>query len=105
MTDPIPFPMAPDTVLRLVRELAADTARINFQQALEKAQGPVNLQHILRVLRDGRVSQGPFVDPHGNTCCELTRVVAGKQVWVVIAIEGSTPDARVLHVLHADEGV
>lgn len=103
MTEPTPFPLEPAALLRLVRELAADSRRIDFLQALQKAQGPVNVQHTLRVLREGRVSQGPYVDPHGNTCCELERVVAGRLVRVVIAIEGSAPDARVLHVLHAEE--
>lgn len=103
MTEFVPFPLTPAALLRVVRELAADTARIDFAQAQEKAQGVVNLQHALRVLRDGRVSLGPYVDLHGNTCCELERVVAGRLVRVVIVIEGSTPDARVLHVLHAEE--
>jgi len=45
MTEPTPFPLTPDALLRLVRELAADSRRIDFQQALEKAQGPVNVLH------------------------------------------------------------
>ena len=105
MTNVMPFQPRIPAILRIIRDVAKDSSRIRLGPAIqaEFAAGPVNFRQVGNCLQKGRISQGPYQDDYGLTCCELEWITAGRMVRVVVSIEGNAPTQRLLHVLFAEE--
>lgn len=101
----IPFQHRPASILRIIREVAQDSARIRLGPAMPAvfAHGYVSFRQILNGLKRGVISEGPHLDEFGLTVCELEAMTAGRRVRVVVSIEGRKPAERILHVLFAEE--
>lgn len=101
----VPFQPRPESILRIIREIAQDSDRIRLGPAMPAvfSHGYVSFRQILNCLKKGVISEGPYMDEFGLTVCEIEAITAGRKVRVVVSIEGRTPVDRVLHVLFAEE--
>ncbi|XSC43440.1 DUF4258 domain-containing protein [Bradyrhizobium sp. RDT10] len=75
--------------LKLVRMLAADSNNIVVIKHAQrrKAQRNITRPQIERCIQKGIISEGPFVNTHGNWQVNLTRFTAGENITCVIAID------------------
>lgn len=105
MSNVVQFQPKRVSLLRIIHEVAQDSSRIRLGPAIqaEFATGPVSLRQVINCLKNGKISQGPYQDSYGLTCCELEWITAGRLVRVVVSIEGNAPAQRLLHVLFAEE--
>ena len=89
MADPVPIRMNDATALKLLREIAADSARVVFtaharQRMRQRKVTPVE---IIACLLRGVVSEPVALDLHGNWKLTVTHRVAGKDLDVAVAID------------------
>jgi hypothetical protein len=94
-----PFPPAhqPDRLsaadaIKLIRMLAADTGKIvvipyGRKRAKERT---VTRRQIELCVQKGTISEGPFLNGHGNWQVNLWRHAAGEQLTCVVAIDWVT---------------
>ncbi|UPT97270.1 DUF4258 domain-containing protein [Bradyrhizobium barranii subsp. apii] len=91
-----PFPPAqqPDRLndadaLKLIRMLAADSNNIVvIKHAKQRgAQRSITRPQIERCIQKGTITEGPFVNSHGNWQVNLSRFTAGEQITCVVAID------------------
>ena len=91
-----PFPPAeqPDRLsdadaVKIVRMLAADSNNIVvIKHATERRkQRRITRLQIERCVRLGTITEGPFVNAHGNWQLNLTRHAAAERITCVVAIE------------------
>ena len=89
MGEVVPPKLTAAAALRLVRALAADSSRIDILDHCTNRmrQRRVSLRQIEMCLRKGTISEGPFVNPHGNWQVSLIRHAAGEELTCVVAIE------------------
>jgi len=94
-----PFPPAqqPDHLndadaIRLVRMIAADSNTIVVIGHARKRAGQrlITRIQIERCVRQGLITEHPFINPRGNWQMNLTRQTAGEQITCAVAIERAT---------------
>lgn len=75
--------------LKLIRMLAADSGNIVVigHAQKRKAQRNITRPQIERCIQKGTISEGPFVNAHGNWQVNLSRFTAGEQITCVVAID------------------
>jgi hypothetical protein len=78
--------------LRVVRILSADTANIVVipYGAKRAKQRRITRRQIELCVQRGTISEGPFVNPHGNWQLNFCRRAAGEEITCVVAIEWAT---------------
>lgn len=83
------MPMNDATALKVLREIAQDSARVIFthharQRMRQRKVSPVQ---VLACLQRGTVSEPVALDLHGNWKLTLTHRVAGRDMDVAVAID------------------
>jgi hypothetical protein len=86
-----PLPKRPTAeALRLrIRQIAKDTSRLRFDHPhIQKRmqERDISMRQVLEALRNGTVVSGPEKDKYGDWRIKLRRLVAGKRVQVVVAL-------------------
>lgn len=89
MAKPVPMPMNDATAVKLLREIAGDSANVVFviharKRMRERKVTPVQ---VMECLRSGFVSEPVAIDLHGNWKLTMTHRVAGVELNVGVAIE------------------
>lgn len=92
MTGDVPDHFAPDDALKVIRALAADTNNIvTIKHSKERgAQRKITRRQIELCVQKGVLTEGPFVNSHGNWQVNLERRAAGEEITCVVAIEWET---------------
>jgi hypothetical protein len=88
-TEAAPFKLNARGALQVIRKIAADSKNI-IVIAHGKArarQRQFTRMQIERCVRKGTVSEGPFMNVHGNWQVNLTSHAAGEEITCVVAIE------------------
>lgn len=78
--------------IRIIRVLSADTNNIVvIQYGKRRAkQRAITRRQIELCVQMGTVSEGPFLNQHGNWQMNLSRHAAGEEITCVVAIEWAT---------------
>lgn len=89
MAEAVPLRMNDATALKLLREIARDSARVIFtvharQRMRQRKVSPVQ---VLACLQRGIVSEPVALDMHGNWKLTVSHRVAGKDLDVAVAID------------------
>lgn len=89
MPDPVPLRMNDATALKLLREIAQDSARIIFtRHAVQRMrQRKISPVQVMTCLQRGFVSEPVALDLHGNWKLTVSHRVAGKDFDVAVAID------------------
>ena len=89
MADPVPLRMNDATALKVLREIAADSARVVFtHHALQRMrQRKVSTAQVLACLQRGIVAEPVALDLHGNWKLTVTHRAAGMELNVAVAID------------------
>jgi hypothetical protein len=85
--DQQPAKLSPVDALRLVRELAADSANVGLtQHCRARMHGrDITLRQILTCLQKGIITEGPAIDTYGNWKMNIYRATDGLTCTVAIA--------------------
>ncbi len=88
MADILPMPLSPDAALRMIRDIAADSANVVIPDPPEAGEweSTVNYLQVLRCLTDGAIAGTPSLDALGNWECTLRRFSAGIEVAITVAV-------------------
>ncbi|HEY3597943.1 MAG TPA: DUF4258 domain-containing protein [Paraburkholderia sp.] len=88
-SQPLPFKLNDDNLKRMIRETAAETARVFIVVHARKRMRERNITptQVYDCLRNGNVSEPAHVNIHGNWQCTLTRRHAGDEITAVAALE------------------
>ncbi|MDZ4380775.1 MAG: DUF4258 domain-containing protein [Parvibaculum sp.] len=91
MADVVPLQLTADQALRMIREMAADTNNIVVisHAKVRGKQRRISRRQIEACVQKGVISEGPFMNMHGNWQVNLERRSAGEEVTCVVAIEWS----------------
>lgn len=75
--------------LTMVRFLAQDSKCVVILGHARKRQQKwgISRRQVMTCLRKGRITEGPFVNIHGNWQVNISRNTAGEEVTCVVAIE------------------
>jgi hypothetical protein len=89
MADPVPIRMNDATALRLLREIAQDSARVILtgHARLRMRQRKVTVPQIIACLQRGIVAEPVALDAHGYWKLTVSHRVAGKDLNVAVAID------------------
>lgn len=89
MPEPVPLRMNDATALKILREIAQDSARVIFtHHAMQRMrQRKVSPVQVLACLQRGIVSEPVALDMHGNWKLTVSHRVAGKDLNVAVAID------------------
>ena len=70
------------------RELAADTAALNFpwHVAKQMAATEITMRQVIDTLRQGAVAEDPARNEHGDWICVVRRRVGGRNVHATVAL-------------------
>jgi hypothetical protein len=73
---------------RRVREIAADTAALDFPWTVAKqmAKAEVSMRQVISTLRHGAVVENPAQNAHGDWVCALRHRMGGRVVHVVVGL-------------------
>ncbi len=73
----------------LIRRLAQDSKNVIVITHAKQRQGERNIsrRQIMTCLQKGAISEGPFLNMHGNWQVNVQRLAAGEQITCVVAIE------------------
>lgn len=88
----IPLELSPSAALRIIREIAADSENIvviGYGQRRAK-QRRITRRQIELCVQRGTITEGPFMNQHGNWQMNLYRHAAGEEITCVVAIEWAT---------------
>jgi len=97
--------MNPADALRIIRERAADSGCVVIlPHARDRmVERKIDRLEILRVLRAGAITDGPWVDARSdNERCRLEGQVDGEWIGVVVEIPENRPDLLVVTVIDLD---
>jgi hypothetical protein len=89
MAEPVPMRMNDATALKVLREIATDSARVILtdharQRMRQRKVSPVQ---VLTCLQRGIISEPVALDLHGNWKLTVAHRVAGKDLNVAVAID------------------
>jgi len=93
MAQVVPLELNEAAALRMVRKLAADSSRIVIELGHCRKQmrkRGVTRPQVEQCLRKGTITEGPFVNQHGNWQVNLFRHAAGEELTCTVAIEWAT---------------
>jgi hypothetical protein len=84
-----PRTLSPARALTIIREIAADTSRIVVvgHARRRSRQRSITRRQIELCCQMGTITEGPFLNPHGNWQVSLFRHAAGEEVTCAVAIE------------------
>lgn len=91
MAEVVPLELTAHQALRLIREMATDTNNIvliSHAKMAGKARR-ITRRQIELCIQKGLITEGPFVNMHGNWQVNLERRSAGEEITCVVAIEWS----------------
>jgi len=99
MPDPVPLRMNDATALKLLREIAQDSAKVIFtEHAKARLRGrKVTPVQVITCLQRGIISEPVALDLYGNWKLTVTHRVAGQNLDVAVAI--SVPDKAIVITL------
>lgn len=88
-SQPIPLKLNDENLKRLIRETAADTARVFFVPHAKKRmrERKITPTQVYDCLRNGHICEQGHVNLHGHWQCTLTRRHAGDEVTIAAALE------------------
>ena len=88
----------PKVMIGSIRRIIKDSSNVNF--ITHKFLDGILMSQVWLCLEKGTISSGPVMDEHDNPHCELTHMVAGRNVRVALSItyEGNKRELNVLHV-------
>jgi hypothetical protein len=89
MPESAPARLGPVEALKTIRELASDTAKIVVigHGRKRQRQRSITRRQIELCLQRGTITEGPFVNAHGQWQVTMYRHAAGEEVSCVVAIE------------------
>jgi hypothetical protein len=89
MAQPVPLRMNDATALRVLREIAQDSAQVIFTRHARQRmrQRKVSPVQVLTCLQRGIASEPVALDVHGNWKLTVTHRVSGKDLDVAVAID------------------
>lgn len=92
MVEPVPMRMNDATALRLLRDIAKDSANVIFLAHVRKRmkQRKVSSTQVLACLQKGVASEPVALDLHGNWKLTVAHRVAGTELSVSVAIDVPT---------------
>lgn len=92
MAEAVPLKLNAATALRVVRRIAADTNNIvvigHGQKRSKKRR--ITRRQIELCVQKGSITEGPFLNAHGNWQMNLFRQAAGEELTCVVALEWAT---------------
>lgn len=88
----IPLRLTSATALRAIREIASDSSNIVVlnHAVKQSAARKISRIQIERCVQKGTITEGPFLNAHGNWQVNLYRHAAGEEITCTIAIEWAT---------------
>ncbi|KSV93973.1 DUF4258 domain-containing protein [Sinorhizobium sp. GL28] len=89
MAEIVPFTLTTKQASDMIRKLAADTDNIviiGHAQQRQK-QRKVTRRQVELCVQRGTITEGPFLNQHGNWQVNLFRHAAGEEVTCTVAIE------------------
>jgi len=89
MGDPLTLPLTEQTALSILRDIAGDTRRLILtHHAKERmVQRKATLTDVIRVIKRGRITEGPAQAANGSWELKMEGVSAGTHLQVVVAID------------------
>ena len=89
MPDPVPLRMNDATALRVLREIAEDSARVIFTKHASQRmrQRKVSPVQVIACLQRGIIREPVALDLHGNWKLTVSHRVAGRDLNVAVAID------------------
>ncbi|MDP2120686.1 MAG: DUF4258 domain-containing protein [Hoeflea sp.] len=89
MTETPPRHLSASAALRIVRDIASDTGNIIVVTHARKRQRErgITRRQIELCVQRGTVTEGPFMNTHGNWQVTLFRHAAGEELNCVVAID------------------
>ena len=89
MAEVVPLTLTEPAALQMVRQLAANSGRVVI---LEHCRQRMVKRHVTRrqvelCLQKGSITEGPFLNPHGNWQVNMFRHAAGEELTCTVAIE------------------
>jgi len=78
------------TLIEAVRKLATDTLNVRLDHPHcqnRMMQRGLGMIHVLEALRKGRAPLAPTLDVHGDWRIKIIRLVAGRQVQVIVTVK------------------
>lgn len=88
-SDRQPERLSPHDARKLIHLLAQDSKNVYVVDHARKRQKKrsISRRQIMCCLRKGQITEGPFVNMHGNWQVNVTRLAAGEEVTCTVAIE------------------
>jgi len=75
--------------LKMVRQLAQDSKNVFVvtHAQTRQRQRQISRRQIMTCLQKGVITEGPFLNHHGNWQVNVSRIAAGQSITCVVAIE------------------
>jgi len=85
----VPHTLAKPVAARVIKELADDSGRIVLLDHCRKrmAKRRVTRRQVEQCLQKGSITEGPFMNSHGNWQVNMYRHAAGEELTCTVAIE------------------
>jgi hypothetical protein len=92
MAEVVPLKLTERAALEVIRRLAADTSRIVVLGHGKQRQWKwgITRRQIEVCLQKGTITEGPFMNQHGNWQVNMYRHAAGEEITCTVAIEWAT---------------
>jgi hypothetical protein len=78
---------------RRIREIAADTAALDFpwSAAKQMAAAEITMRQVIETLRTGAVVENPVKSERGDWICVLRKRIGGRNVHAMVALSEDRP--------------
>ena len=88
-TEEQPNDLSKDDAQRIIRTLATNTGNIVVvaHGRARQRQRQIPRPQLERCVQKGMITEGPFINSHGNWQVNVTRYAAGEEITCVVAIE------------------
>lgn len=92
MAEIVPLKLTPQRAIEVIRRIASDTANIVVvgHAVKRQRQRRITRRQIELCIQKGTVSEGPFLNQHGNWQVNLYRHAAGEELTCTVAIDWAT---------------
>ncbi len=96
--DAIPFRLSAPKALQIIREAAADSARVFFTRHAEARMKKRHITRVqvLRCLRNGTITEAPVFGLKGNWECRVECRSGGEHIGVALAIVADVPQRYIV---------
>ena len=96
--------LRPEFITLKIQNICRSVDRVDLSQALEKDSPlPIANSAIFLFLESPTIENGPYRDGNGNICCTLHKMVAGRQIYLSLAIR-RVKNVEIIEVLKIEEG-